>query len=294
MSLEARGHETKPPARYTEASLVRRLEELGVGRPSTYASIMSTIQNRGYVWKKGSALVPSFTAFATVGLLEEHFSHLVDYAFTAKMETDLDQISTGDEDPKPWLHKFYFGETGLKALTADERLEGIDPRAINTFAVGTDDHGREIVARVGQYGPYLQRDEDRASIPEDLPPDELSIEVATELLDAPSGDKILGTDPDSGLTVLARAGRYGPYIQLGEIEEETKKKKKEKPKTASLFKSMSLDDVTLDQALQLLTIPRVVGIDPEDDGEIMALNGRYGPYVKRALTAAQSSLRSSC
>ena len=281
VSLEAKGHETKPPARYTEASLVRRLEELGVGRPSTYASIMSTIQNRGYVWKKGSALVPSFTAFATVGLLEEHFSHLVDYAFTAKMETDLDQISTGDEDPKPWLHKFYFGETGLKALTADERLEGIDPRAINTFAVGTDDHGREIVARVGQYGPYLQRDEDRASIPEDLPPDELSIEVATELLDAPSGDKILGTDPDSGLTVLARAGRYGPYIQLGEIEEDTKKKKKEKPKTASLFKSMSLDDVTLDQALQLLTIPRVVGIDPEDDGEIMALNGRYGPYVKK-------------
>lgn len=276
-SLEAKGHETKPPARYTEASLVRRLEELGVGRPSTYASIMSTIQNRGYVWKKGSALVPSFTAFATVGLLEDHFPTLVDYAFTAKMESDLDEISTGGEDPKPWLHNFYFGDSGLKASVAEDRLEQIDPRVVNSFSVGTDDLGREILARVGQYGPYLQRGEDRASLPEELPPDELSVERATELLDAPSGDKILGTDPESGLTVLARAGRYGPYIQLGEIEEGSKKK----PKTASLFKTMSLDDVTLDQAIELLKIPRVVGIDPEDDQEIQALNGRYGPYIKK-------------
>jgi len=276
-SLEAKGHETKPPARYTEASLVRRLEELGVGRPSTYASIMSTIQNRGYVWKKGSALVPSFTAFATVGLLEDHFPTLVDYAFTAKMESDLDEIATGSEDPKPWLHNFYFGDKGLKASVAEDRLEQIDPRVVNSFTVGTDDLGREIVARVGQYGPYLQRGEDRASIPDELPPDELSIERATELLDTPSGEKILGTDPESGLTVLARAGRYGPYIQLGEIEEGSKKK----PKTASLFKSMSLDDVTLGQAIELLKIPRVVGIDPEDDQEIQALNGRYGPYVKK-------------
>jgi len=277
LSLEAKGHETKPPARYTEASLVRRLEELGVGRPSTYASIMSTIQNRGYVWKKGSALVPSFTAFATVGLMEDHFPNLVDYAFTAKMESDLDEISTGNEDPKPWLHQFYFGETGLKASVADDRLEEIDPRIVNSFTVGTDDLGREIVARVGQYGPYLQRGEDRASIPEDLPPDELTIERANELLDAPSGDKILGTDVETGMTVLARSGRYGPYIQLGDLEEGSKKK----PKTASLFKTMSLDDVTLDQAIELLKIPRVIGIDPEDEQEITALNGRYGPYIKK-------------
>ena len=277
VEMEAKGHDTKPPARFTEASLVRRLEELGVGRPSTYASIMSTIVNRGYVWKKGSALVPSYTAFATVSLMEAHFPHLVDYAFTAKMESDLDSIASGDEDPKPWLHNFYFGESGLKELTSDENLEKIDPRVVNSIPVGTDDLDREIIARVGQYGPYLQRGEDRASIPEDLPPDELSIEKANELLDAPSGDKILGTDPTSGMTVLARAGRYGPYIQLGEIEEGSKKK----PQTSSLFKSMSLDDVTLDQAIELLTLPRVVGIDPEDEGEIQALNGRYGPYLKK-------------
>ncbi|MDH3306447.1 MAG: type I DNA topoisomerase [Acidimicrobiia bacterium] len=275
-SIEPVGHETKAPARYTEASLVRRLEELGVGRPSTYASIISTIQARGYVWKKGSALVPSFTAFATVYLLETHFPDLVDYAFTARMESDLDRIADGEEEPTPWLHRFYFGDGGLKALVADDHLEQIDPREVNSLLIGTDVNDRTIVARVGQYGPYLQRDDDRASIPEDLAPDELTVEKATELLDAPSGDKILGTDADSGLTVLARAGRYGPYVQLGEPEEGSKKK----PKTASLFKTMSLDDITLDQALELLTLPRVVGDHPDTEQQIQALNGRYGPYIK--------------
>lgn len=278
--VEAKGHETKPPARYTEASLVRRLEELGVGRPSTYASIISTIQNRGYVFKKGSALVPSYTAFATVTLLERHFNDLVDYAFTARMESDLDEIAAGDRESIPWLRSFYFGEKGASEGLRDmvtDRLGEIDAREINSIPVGTDVNGREIVARVGRYGPYLERGEDRASIPEEIPPDELTIERAGELLDAPSGDKILGTDPDSGLIVLARAGRYGPYVQLGEIEEGSK----QKPKTASLFQTMSLDDISLDQALSLLTLPREVGVDPSDGEMIQALNGRYGPYLKK-------------
>ena len=273
-SLEPTGHSTKPPARFTEASLVRRLEELGVGRPSTYASIIKTIQDRGYVWKKGSALIPSYTAFATVTLLEQHFSNLVDYAFTARMETDLDEIASGEQEPVPWLSDFYFGDTGLKEAVSSN-LEKIDARQVNSIAIGTDELDREIVARVGRYGPYLERGEDRASIPEDLPPDELSIEKANELLDMPSGDKILGTDPDSGLTVYARTGRYGPYVQLGEQEE-----KGPKPKRASLFKSMELDALSLDVALKLLTLPRQLG--ESDDGEpIEALNGRYGPYIRQ-------------
>ena len=278
--VEAKGHETKPPARYTEASLVRRLEELGVGRPSTYASIISTIQNRGYVFKKGSALVPSYTAFATVTLLERHFNDLVDYAFTARMESDLDEIAAGDRESIPWLRSFYFGEKGASEGLRDmvtDRLGEIDAREINSIPVGTDINGREIIARVGRYGPYLERGEDRASIPEELPPDELTIERAGELLDAPSGDKILGTDPESGLIVLARAGRYGPYVQLGEIEEGSK----QRPKTASLFQTMSLDDISLDQALSLLTLPREVGVDPSDGEMIQALNGRYGAYLKK-------------
>ena len=280
LEVEAKGHETKPPARFTEASLVQRLEELGVGRPSTYASIISTIQNRGYAFKKGAALVPSYTAFATVTLLERHFANLVDYAFTAKMESELDRIADGEQESAPWLRSFYFGpeadrSAGLREMVID-KLEEIDAREINSIPVGVDADGREITARVGRYGPYLERGEDRASIPDELPPDELTIEKATEVLDAPSGDKILGSDPETGLTVLARAGRYGPYVQLGEPEEGSK----QKPKTASLFKSMSLDDVSLDQAIQLLTIPRTLGAD--EDGEVIeALNGRYGPYIKK-------------
>ncbi|MEX1092533.1 MAG: type I DNA topoisomerase [Acidimicrobiia bacterium] len=274
--LEPVGHETRPPARYTEASLVQKMEELGVGRPSTYASIMSTIQDRGYVWKKGSALVPTYTAFAVVTLLEKHFPKLIDYEFTAGMEDDLDRIASGEEESVPWLHRFYFGDDGLKEKVA-KRLDDIDPRIINSIPVGSDDQGREIVARIGRYGPYVQREEERASIPEDVAPDELDVAMAVELLETQNaGDKIFGTDPESGLVVLGKTGRFGPYVQLGEQEEGSK----EKPKRASLFKGMEIDALGLDDALQLLSLPRVVGED--DEGvEILALNGRYGPYIQR-------------
>ena len=277
VGVEAKGSATKPPARYTEASLVKRLEELGIGRPSTYASIISTIQDRGYVFKKGTALVPTYTAFATVTLLERHFSDLVDYAFTARMEDDLDRIAAGDEEAVPWLNSFYFGNghAGLKALVS-ANLEEIDAREINSIPVGEDDGGQKIVARVGRYGPYVQRGDERASLPEDLPPDELTVDIAVELLEAPSGDRVVGTDPDTGLPVYAKTGRYGPYVQLGDPEEGSKKR----PKTASLFKTMSVEDVTMEQALKLLSQPRVVGRHPEDDVEITAQNGRYGPYLK--------------
>jgi DNA topoisomerase-1 len=276
VEISAEGKATKPPARYTEASLVKRLEELGIGRPSTYASIISTIQDRGYVFKKGTALVPTYTAFATVTLLEQHFEELVDYAFTARMEDDLDRIANGDEEAVPWLNSFYFGNghPGLKALVSSN-LEEIDAREINSIQIGTVDNV-PVEARVGRYGPYLQRGDDRASIPEDLAPDELTLERAIELLDAPSGDRVLGEDPETSLPVIARSGRFGPYVQLGEPEEGSKTK----PKTASLFAAMELDTITLEQALRLLTQPRVVGTHPDDDVEITAQNGRYGPYLK--------------
>jgi DNA topoisomerase-1 len=284
VELTPQGHETKPPARYTEASLVKKLEELGVGRPSTYASIMGTIEARGYVWKKGTALVPSFTAFAVVSLLEQHFAHLVDYAFTARMEDDLDDIAAGEGEMVPWLTEFYFGSRnggderhgGLKELVS-ERLDEIDARAINAIPIGVDADGVPVEARAGRYGPYLSRGEDRASIPEDLPPDELTIGRAVELLEAPKGDRVVGTDPDSGLPVYAKAGRFGPYVQLGEPEEGSKAK----PPTASLFSTMAVDTVTLDEALRLLSMPRVVGVDPAGGETITAQNGRYGPYLKK-------------
>lgn len=275
--MEAKGHATQPPARYTEASLVKKLEEMGVGRPSTYASIIGTIQDRGYVWKKGSALIPSFIAFSVVSLLEDNFSRLVDYDFTAKMEDDLDSIAAGDEESVPWLHRFYFGngQPGLKGIVA-ARLEEIDAREVNSIPIGKDPDGQEVLIRVGRYGPYLQRGEDRASIPEDLPPDELSVEKALEILSAPSDDRQLGSDPETGLPVYVKAGRYGPYVQMGELEDGGKTK----PKTASLFKTMEPTSVTLDDALRLLSIPRTVGTD-EEGKEIQALNGRFGPYLKR-------------
>ncbi|MGC8462492.1 MAG: type I DNA topoisomerase, partial [Acidimicrobiales bacterium] len=292
-TFEPGGHSTQPPARYTEASLVKAMEELGVGRPSTYASVIATILDRGYVWKKGTALVPSFTAFAVVGLLERYFAELVDYGFTAAMEDDLDAIASGSEEALPWLTRFYFGQdggdggapkgNGHDKLTriglkreVSENLGVIDAREVNSIPIGVAGDGQPIVARVGRYGPYLQRGEDRVSIPDDLPPDELTPQRAEELLAAPSGDRVLGTDPVSGLPVWVKAGRYGPYVQLGDVVDG-----KPKPRTSSLFSSMSPDTLTLDQALQLLSIPRTVGTDPASGEEIVALNGRFGPYLKK-------------
>ncbi len=279
VSMGSTEHETKPPARYTEASLVKRLEELGIGRPSTYASIISTIQDRGYVRKHGSALAPTLKAFAVVGLLEQHFGDYVDYDFTALMEEDLDKIAGGEEQMSPYLARFYSGSgdhPGLQALVSESALEAIDPREINSFPLGDAADGVAIVARCGQYGPYLVHGEERVSIPEDLPLDELTVEMATELLEAPSGDRELGEDPETGLTVFVKAGRFGPYVQLGDRDGDSKAK----PKTASLFKTMSTETVTLDDALRLLTQPRTVGEHPEDGKPITAQNGRYGPYVK--------------
>jgi len=306
LELEPGAHATQPPARYTEASLVKAMEELGVGRPSTYASVISTILDRGYVWKKGSALVPSFTAFAVVGLLERYFPELVDYGFTAAMEDDLDEIASGRGEALPWLTRFYFGEAraghgggrtdgnegagadGTRAAAESEtvrlglkeavaaHLGAIDAREINSIPIGVDSQGRTIVARVGRYGPYLQRGDDRAPVPDDLPPDELTVERAEALLDAPSSDRVLGTDPETGLEVQVRSGRFGPYVQLGGTGEDGGK-----PRTASLFKSMSPETVTLEEALELLRLPRVVGRDPGTGEEVLAANGRFGPYLKR-------------
>ena len=289
--LTPSGHTTQPPARYTEASLVRRLEELGVGRPSTYAAIMNTIVDRGYVWKKGTALVPSFTAFSVVTLLEQHFPNLVDYAFTARMEDDLDGIASGDRESIPWLSRFYFGPAdgepdddsahgvakyGLRTAVSD-RLGDIDARAVNSIPIGADENGEPVVARVGRYGPYVQRGEDRASLPDDLPPDELTLERALTFITAPSGDRTLGDDPETGLPVVVRSGRFGPYVQIGEEADNGG----EKPKRASLLADMQPETITLDDALKVLSLPRVVGTDPADGTEVVVQNGRYGPYVTK-------------
>jgi DNA topoisomerase I len=272
-SLAPAEHATRPPARYTEASLIKELEDRAIGRPSTYASIMSTILDRGYVFKKGTALVPSFVAFAVVTLLEQHFERLIDYDFTAQMEEALDEIARGEAARVPWLRRFYFGadgEEGLKELVSD--LSDIDARAVSSFPLA----GTDIVVRVGRYGPYLERDGQRANIPEGTAPDELTPEFASELLSRPTDDKILGTDPATGRTIVAKGGRFGPYVteQLGEDAPTSAK-----PRTASLLKTMDLDSVTLDDALRLLTLPRTLG---EIDGEpVTVQNGRYGPYVKK-------------
>ena len=280
------GHETKPPARYTEPTLVKKLEELGIGRPSTFASIMQTIQDRGYVAKRGRALVPTFLAFSVTGLLEQHFTKLIDYEFTASMEEDLDKIANGEEERVTWLTKFFYGtenNPGLADLSAD--LGAIDAQAINTMKMGED-----IEIRVGRFGAYLQQGlgdaRKFANIPEQMAPDELTLPIAIELLAKPSGERKLGVDPQTGLEVIAKSGRFGAYITEvfpEEIVEEGAKKKRKKkdapkPKTASLLSTMSLDTVDLSDALRLLSLPRSLG--SYQDEIITVQNGRYGPYMK--------------
>lgn len=284
-SLSANGHETKPPSRYTEATLIKELEDRQIGRPSTYASIIGTILNRGYVYKKGTALVPAWIAFSVVRLLEEHFTRLIDYDFTALMETVLDDIARGEKDRVTELHEFYYGSerlAGVKVLV--DGLGDIDAKALATFPVGDPEEG--IALRVGKYGPYLEGPGDdgapagkRANVPDDLPPDELTLAKAKELLANPAGEEIeLGTHPETGLRVIAKNGRYGPFV-TEELPEGAPKSAK--PRTGSLFKSMSLDTITLADAVKLLSLPRVVGEDPESKEEITAQNGRYGPYLKK-------------
>jgi len=284
------GHETKPPARYTEPTLVKKLEELGIGRPSTFASIMSTIQDRGYVSKRGRALVPTFLAFSVTGLLEQHFGKLVDYEFTASMEEDLDRIANGEEDRVTWLTKFFFGtdgNPGLEALAAD--LGAIDAQQINTMKMGED-----IEIRVGRYGAYIQKgigDERKfANIPETMAPDELTLQVAIDLLAQPSGERELGVHPETNFPLLAKSGRFGPYVtevfpepemvvdkKTGELKKPRKKKDAPKPKTASLLSTMTLDTITIDDALKLMSLPRTLG--DYEEVPITVQNGRYGPYM---------------
>jgi DNA topoisomerase-1 len=278
---EAKGHDTQPPDRYSEATLIKKLEDLGIGRPSTYASVMKTIDRRGYVWKKGKSLVPAFRAFAVVNLLQTYFADLVDYQFTAAMEDQLDEIAQGTQDLEPWLQRFYFGDPSAQTELAKRGLEYVtheqhefDFAVINSLLLGTAPDGVEVSVRSGRYGPYLVHGEDRASIPEATEPDSLSVAVALELLAAPSNDRELGIDEETGLPIFLKAGRYGPYVQVGELSNP-----KDKPKTASLFSTMSPETLTLEDAVKLLSLPRSLGPHPDDGEPILAQNGRYGPYL---------------
>ncbi|GAA2722032.1 type I DNA topoisomerase [Cellulomonas aerilata] len=308
--LESDGHRTSPPPRFTEASLIKALEERGIGRPSTYAATISVIQDRGYVISRGQALVPSWLAFAVTRLLEENFERLVDYDFTAAMEEDLDRIAAGEEDRREWLGRFYFGSEpsgalagagdpsgdtgGLRQLV--EGLGEIDAREVNSIAIGDG-----LTLRVGRYGPYIEDsatlddngDPKRASVPDELAPDELTVDKARELLETQAeGDRVLGEDPTTGTTIVAKSGRYGPYVTellpepeldpgLSAAARKRALAAAPKPRTASLLKTMQVETVGLDDALRLLSLPRVVGVDPESGAEITAQNGRYGPYLKR-------------
>ena len=277
--VEPKSHTTQPPSRFSEAALTRELEQRGIGRPSTYASIIETIQTRNYVFKKGNALVPTWNAFSMVRLMEEHFPSLVDYEFTANMEGLLDSISRQEAGNIEYLEEFYFGKEtpGLKGRL-ETKIKEVDPRAISTFPLGTPEEGEHLEVvnlRVGQYGPYLEQGERKASLPEDLPPDELTLESALELLKkAETGDEPLGICPDTHKPVFVKSGRFGPYVQLGLADEG------EKPKNAGLLKGMSVEDITLEVALKLLSLPRLVGEHPDSKEVIEALNGRYGPYIK--------------
>ena len=278
-----KSHDTQPPDRYSEATLIKKLEDLGIGRPSTYASVMKTIDKRGYVWKKGKSLVPAFRAFAVVNLLETYFADLVDYQFTAAMEDQLDEIAQGQQALEPWLRKFYFGDAAATTEFAKQGLEKMthseldfDFAAINSIPLGVAPDGLPVTVRSGRYGPYLSHGEQRVSIPESTEPDSLTVTRALELLSAPSNDRELGTDEETGLPIYLKAGRYGPYVQVGDIADV---KAGEKPKTASLFTTMDLATVTLEDAKRLLTLPRTVGPHPSDGEPIQAQNGRYGPYI---------------
>ena len=286
-STEARGHQTQPPARFTEASLVRDLEERGIGRPSTYASIIQTIIDREYAQKQASALVPTFTAFAVIQLLEQHFAELVDPEFTARMERELDDIAEGELDSRPWLRNFYFGVTvppgdvdvnvGLHGRIA-AGWEAIDARAVSSIPLGADENGEIVFVRVGRYGPYVQAGDEgeRGSVPDGIAPDELTLARALELLaDAARGDKVIGEHPQDGRDIKLKTGRFGAYVQMGEDDDP-----KEMLQRASLWPTMTMESLTLDEAVQILSYPKSLGSDPKTSSEVIAQDGPNGPYLR--------------
>jgi DNA topoisomerase I len=275
--MTAKEHSTQAPSRFSEAALTKALEERGIGRPSTYASIIDTIQNRNYAFKKGGALVPTWVAFSVVQLLEQHLSSLVDYQFTAKMEDDLDAISRGEQEYVTYLTGFYFGNgmPGLKSQL-EHKSEVIDAREISRIRIGTPEGGDPVYVRVGRYSPFVEQGERTASLKEETPPDEVTLDAALKLLDqAQLGDEPLGVDPESNKPVYLKTGRFGPYVQRGNPDEE-----EEKPQNASLLKGMNPADIDLATALKLLTLPRNLGNHPQLNAPVMAYNGRFGPYVK--------------